>query len=321
MIRALVSVVIAVYNVLPYLREALDSVIYQTYKNLEIVIVDDGSTDGSDLVCDEYRKDERVKVIHQKNQGLSAARNTGLDHITGEYIAFLDSDDAYYPDMIEKMLEAIIRNNADMTICGFEIYQTEGYLKTAKKKKYVGPQRGAVLTFREALYALLDGTITFTVWNKLYTKKIWENYRFPEKYVFEDIRSMPYVLDKCKRITVIPQALVCYRNRKNSITQTGCKKHIQDRIDAYRLLQKYLGRQEPPISANRIQEFRETILRKTINIWIEMRKQGVPLETINILKDEIYTIKEEACIRKIKTKAAWTTFKLLCSLDMNKMEE
>ena len=108
----LVSVIVPVYNVLPYLRESLESVINQTYEDLEIIIVDDGSTDGSDVVCEEYAKDSRVKVIHQKNHGLSAARNVGLDLARGDYIAFLDSDDVYLPDMIQTMVEGIKKSRA-----------------------------------------------------------------------------------------------------------------------------------------------------------------------------------------------------------------
>ena len=124
----LVSVIVPVYNVLPYLREALDSVINQTYKNLEILIVDDGSTDGSGEVCDEYLSDPRVIVIHQENKGLSGARNTGLDRMTGEYVAFIDSDDAFKPEMIERMLETITRNKAEMSICGYYACETNSHM-------------------------------------------------------------------------------------------------------------------------------------------------------------------------------------------------
>ena len=113
----MVSVIIPVYNVLPYIKESIESVINQTYKDLEIIIVDDGSDDGSELVCDIYKKDPRVKVVHQKNQGLSGARNTGLDISTGDYIAFLDSDDAFYPEMIQTMLEGIEKSKADIVVC------------------------------------------------------------------------------------------------------------------------------------------------------------------------------------------------------------
>lgn len=106
----LVSVIVPVYNVKPYLNEALDSVINQTYRNQEIILIDDGSTDGSGEICDEYAtRDNRIKVIHQTNQGLSAARNAGLDIMHGSVISFLDSDDAFHPQMIEIMLHEMIQ--------------------------------------------------------------------------------------------------------------------------------------------------------------------------------------------------------------------
>ena len=114
----LVSVIIPVYNVAPYLEEALESVINQSYNNLEILVIDDGSTDGSEIICEEYAaRDKRIRVIYQVNGGLSDARNTGLDLAAGEYIAFLDSDDAYRSNMIEVMLRAVMRYQADIIIC------------------------------------------------------------------------------------------------------------------------------------------------------------------------------------------------------------
>lgn len=105
----LVSIIIPVYNVQKFLREALDSVIQQTYKKLEIIIIDDGSTDGSSEICDEYaRNDRRLIVVHQKNRGLSAARNKGLDIMTGDVISFLDSDDVYHVHFIETMLNTML---------------------------------------------------------------------------------------------------------------------------------------------------------------------------------------------------------------------
>ena len=124
-----VSVIIPVYNVEPYLREALDSVVGQSYRDLEIIIVDDGSTDGSSEICDEYRCNPRVRVIHQGNRGLSNARNVGLDVSSGVYIAFLDSDDAFHPDFVRKMVDEI--GDADVAVCRFEVHQ--GTLESREK--------------------------------------------------------------------------------------------------------------------------------------------------------------------------------------------
>ena len=113
----MISVIIPVYNVEPYLRQCVDSVAGQTYRDLQIILVDDGSTDGSGAVCDEYKADPRVTVFHQTHRNVSYARNAGLELVTGEYTAFLDSDDAYDPSFMLTMLEAMLRENADIVVC------------------------------------------------------------------------------------------------------------------------------------------------------------------------------------------------------------
>ena len=130
----LVSVIIPVYNVAPYLREALDSVIGQTYHNLEILIIDDGSTDGSESICDEYKSDARVTVIHQKNGGLSNARNTGLDLAQGEFVCFLDPDDAYDTFFVERLIAPMISDHHDIAVCRFSVYKTTGRMHDPAKK-------------------------------------------------------------------------------------------------------------------------------------------------------------------------------------------
>ncbi|MDO5139834.1 MAG: glycosyltransferase family 2 protein, partial [Oscillospiraceae bacterium] len=118
--RPLLSLIIPVYNVRPYLAECLDSAVSQTLKDMEIVIVDDGSTDGCGQICDSYAAcDERVTVCHTENKGLAAARNYGLDRICGKYVAFLDSDDWLEDDALQKLLEAIERHGADIAVCSF----------------------------------------------------------------------------------------------------------------------------------------------------------------------------------------------------------
>ncbi len=215
--ESLVSVIIPVYNVRPYLREALDSVINQTYQNLEIIIVDDGSTDGSGEVCDEYKADSRVRVVHQENQGLSGARNTGLDHMTGEYVAFLDSDDAFHPDMVGTMMEAMLRHGAELAVCGYNTFETEGSLQQAKREACFQFEKEEELTGAEAFQRILEGRIPVYAWNKLYKKTIWRQLRYPEGHVFEDSRVIPYVMEQCERVVVIPRILADYRVRKRAL--------------------------------------------------------------------------------------------------------
>ena len=116
--NSLISVIVPVYNVEKYLPQCLNSIINQTYKNIEVVLVDDGSTDDSGNICEEYKKnDERIIVVHQKNSGLSAARNVGIEISTGEYITFIDSDDYISPDYIENLYSALEQYSADIAIC------------------------------------------------------------------------------------------------------------------------------------------------------------------------------------------------------------
>lgn len=133
---SLVSVIMPVFNVRPYINEALDSLINQTYKNLEIIIVDDGSTDGSGEICDKYAaKDKRIRLIHQENRGVSTARNVALDLMTGEFVAFIDADDAYEPEFISTMLGAIIRENSDIIQCRYTAHPTTERMKLLGHEK------------------------------------------------------------------------------------------------------------------------------------------------------------------------------------------
>ena len=124
--NCVISIIVPVYNVAGFLREALDSLISQTYANIEIIIVDDGSTDDSDTICNEYKKDPRVTVLHQENKGLSEARNSGLEAMTGDYVAFLDSDDALKPGAIAKILSIAKEFSPDIILHGFTSLTPEG---------------------------------------------------------------------------------------------------------------------------------------------------------------------------------------------------
>lgn len=305
----LVSVIIPVYNVFPYLRESLDSVINQTYHNLEIIIVDDGSTDGSGSICDEYMHDIRVKVIHQDNCGLCGARNTGLNLMTGEYVAFLDPDDAFCPDAIEKMMRAVLQNNADLAVCGFDILATNGNLTGSRRIDLLTPEKEAILAPREALNALLLGRFAIQVWNKLYTVEVWKTLRFPVGVVYEDLRIMPIVLEKCRKIAVIPQILVHQRRRKGSITQSDTIQNIKDQTDAYRLFRDYMEKVQPALSYESLLFFQEKYLRTLIFSWAKLKKLNITGKELDVQKKEIqklaYQIEQ---LQQLKTKFVWWLF-------------
>lgn len=225
----LVSVIIPVYNVQQFLPEALESAINQTYENLEIVIVDDGSTDGSGILCDEYaKKDNRIIVIHQENMGLSAARNAGLNICTGEVIAFLDSDDAYQITFVETMLNVMKRTRSDIVICRHSIHSTKEKLDGYVIERVVPDAKKGVYDRNSALCALVDGHINHGVWNKLYNRKLWDNIRFPTGHVYEEIDTTYRIIDLCERVCIIDDLLYMYRRRPGSITSLYTAKNVRD---------------------------------------------------------------------------------------------
>ena len=208
-----VSVIVPVYNVKEYLRESLDSLLVQTYRNLEILVVDDGSTDGSGKICDEYtRKDARIQVVHQENQGLSGARNTAMDLMTGELVMFLDPDDAYHPEMIWKMVETLCREQADMVLCKFSVHRTlqkmnpngSGMrrLPSAPEGKYDRVS---------ALQALASERFNYSVWNRIYRRKLWDGIRFPQGHVYEDVVVDYRILDRINSLYVLDDELYFQR--------------------------------------------------------------------------------------------------------------
>ena len=179
----LISVIVPVYNVEPYLRRCVDSILRQTYRNLEILLVDDGSTDRSGTICDACaQQDTRVKVIHQKNGGLSAARNCGLETARGEYISFVDSDDLINDRMIETLYRDLAGQGADISAVGYRMFENQEELRP---EEITAPVQ--CMTGKEALRRILvSEEIGDFAWNKLYKKILFQTIRYPEGRVFED---------------------------------------------------------------------------------------------------------------------------------------
>lgn len=206
--KPLICVIVPVYNTEPYLRKCLDSIIVQTYENLEILIIDDGSTDKSGRICDEYTKDARVKVFHTENRGLSAARNKGLDEANGDWIGFVDSDDWIDPDMYEILLQIAKKTGADIVECGvYEEYPGETKNKEKKSKK---------LTGSKAVEALLREELSDNVWNKLWRRQCFTNMRFPENRLFEDIVTTYRIFLKVECVQSIEECKYHYLQRKTA---------------------------------------------------------------------------------------------------------
>lgn len=230
--KHLISVIIPVYNVKKYLKRCLDTVISQSYKNLEIILVDDGSTDGSDRICDEIAKsDSRIVVLHKKNGGLSDARNYGLDHSKGSYISFVDSDDWIAPTMIEDLYNTILKYGVKLAVCE-AIYAYDNF-------NYSPETNGdTFLLNKMSAYELLLKNRRFrtNAWNKLYSADIWSALRFPKGKKYEDVYIMHEVYDMCDNIAYIDKSLYYYFQRDDSIV------HVPDISANYDLLEGTLVR-------------------------------------------------------------------------------
>lgn len=229
-----ISVIVPVYNVKPYLHKCVDSILSQTYQNIEILLIDDGSTDGCAAICDGYgEKDPRIKVLHKKNGGLSSARNAGLDLAAGEYILFVDSDDYINREMVQKLYDALVRNGADMCVCDLSIVDTNGK-KLQSQLNYPLPNQ----MFDEGLYwkkLYETNSIAYIVaWNKLYRKNIWDDLRYPVNRINEDEWVLHHILKRCERIQTISYRGYNYVIRKNSIMSRKNKKANFDLFDGWK---------------------------------------------------------------------------------------
>lgn len=267
-----VSVIIPVYNVEKYIEKCLETVIQQTYKNIEILIVDDGSMDNSINICSKYAKnDDRIKILTKENGGLSSARNYGLDNSTGDYILFIDSDDFISLNMVEDMLNAMIYEKADMVMCSvINCYNDIPIIKVVVEKK--------VYNREDALIEMLKGE-KCGVWavNKLYKKELFKNARFKVGFTFEDSFIFMEILRECHKIVYINTCQYFYIHRKDSITTRAFDKRCYDVILAWEENNKIIEEEFP----NAIE------LGKMRNIWSYFLVLDRMLMSDNINKTEM----------------------------------
>lgn len=244
----LVSVIIPAYNVKPYISEAIESVLHQSYKNLEVIIVDDGSTDGSEDICDEYaRKDKRIIVVHQDNKGLSGARNTGLDLISGEEVVFLDADDALCSDYVSILMDTLIRERADVAMCRFTTHYTTEKMEKSRGKNATPEIEAGTYGRVDALCALCDGKINQSVWNKIYKKELWKDIRFPVGHLYEDVDTTFRIIDLCNKVCVVNQSLYMYRMRPGSITRSPSINGYRDWDNNHAHFEEYISANIPEV--------------------------------------------------------------------------
>lgn len=222
-----VSIIVPIYNVEKYIGKCIKSIVNQTYKNLEIILVDDGSTDSSLSICKEYKKkDERIVLVHKKNTGVSDARNKGLELVTGDYLAFIDADDYVNDNYIEELLNSLLANKTSISQCGINIVLNGNIISQRNYDDY------QVISNRKILIDLIKDNLlqNEVIWNKLYDKKIFDNLRFASGKLHEDDFINYLIYYDQKRISNVPLFLYNYRQEGDSIMSHFCKKRL-DAID------------------------------------------------------------------------------------------
>ncbi len=222
----LISVIVPVYNVEQYLNKCIENIISQTYSNIEIFLVDDGSTDSSGIICDKFLSiDKRIKVIHKNNGGLSDARNVALDVINGAYVTFIDSDDFVDENYIEYLYNLAKKYDADISICSYKVVSEKSIIKI-KDGKYIE----TLMTQKEAIFELLSSKkFSNSAWAKLYKTSLFKDVRYPVGKIFEDVATTYKLFFKSKIIAYGNKPLYNYLIRNGSILRQG--KFDKRRID------------------------------------------------------------------------------------------
>lgn len=231
----LISVIVPIYNVEKYISKCVTSILQQTYKNLEVILVDDGSKDESGQICDEFSKDDsRVVVIHKENGGLSSARNAGLDIARGKYISLIDGDDYIHPQMYERLLQILQKEKADIVSCNFKMLDENEKVPIKKYDTSIDKNEYTTIIGRKIYWQLwLRDNETIVQCTKLFRKEIFEHCRYPIGKLHEDVYMIHQQLEKCHKIIYVNEELYYYVQRSNSIMHRESYVGIRDAVEGY----------------------------------------------------------------------------------------
>lgn len=267
--KNLISVIVPVYNVEEYLSKCIESIINQTYTNLEIILVDDGATDNCPAICDEYaKKDNRIKVIHQCNGGLSDARNTGLNMCQGEYIYLVDSDDYLELNAIEMLYIGAIRHDADITIGNINKVYPDGQVIPMKQLEE------AVITDKKQIYRSASNYVT--AWGKLYKKEIFESIRYPKGKLHEDAFVICDILKQATKVVQVEFHGYNYLQREGSIMNSNFTLKHLDSVEARLVrVEFYINEDMYP----------EAVSNLSASLWI----QCLGYKNLELTKEKIIT--------------------------------
>lgn len=241
--KYLISIVVPVYKVEKYLHRCIDSILSQTYKNFELILVDDGSPDGCPSICDEYASlYENIIVIHKENRGVSAARNSGIQIARGKYITFIDSDDFVKESFLEVLKTALDVNNVSISMCS--------YKRVIDSSQNIVSHKNVVRVINdfEAMNMLLDDQSKCAPWGKLYDMALFNNLCFPIGKIMEDMFVMPILFEKAKHLAVSSQELYCYNQEGESITRSTFNYNKLDMVEAASFWKSHTSLYYPELS-------------------------------------------------------------------------
>lgn len=239
----MVSVIVPIYNMREYLPTCIESLLLQTWPDLEIILIDDGSTDGSAQLCDEYAaRDSRVVVLHKANGGVSSARNAALDVMRGEFVCFVDPDDFVAIDMVEKLLLEQRRTNADIIIFGYKLFWNDSFCMDVTYTKANEP------SLKDIFSSLLtDENISNYSCNKFYRSRLFAEIRYPVGKIYEDISTIYRVLALSVKTVVLSEVLYFYRQRVGSLSKNPRLESLVDQICAIRERNLYISERFPEL--------------------------------------------------------------------------
>lgn len=239
----MISVILPIYNVEAYLPQSVESVLNQTYKDLEIILVDDGAKDSSGSLCDEYaKKDSRIKVIHKTNGGLSDARNVGTEAATGDWSFYLDSDDWMEPNTLETLLDFAEKNYCDVVQGGLYYAYPDHLLKRVEKEPTLLNREAAMKEL------IINDRVKNFAWGKLYKTALVKDLKFPKGKFYEDSYWQHLVMDRVNCYGILDTPLVYYRQRPDSISGTVSDR-FNDLIEGYAVRLEFIQEKYPQFSA------------------------------------------------------------------------
>lgn len=304
-----ISIIIPIYNVEKYINQCIQSVLHQSYKKLEIVLVDDESPDQCPVICDQYaNEDERIKVIHQKNRGLSGARNAGMECATGEYILFLDSDDYLAPDYCEKMIAEAKMQNADIVVGEIVCVDDDGNVLDDIAGFHFAQNR--TMDNIQGMQVLIEQKeMKGYAWGKLYKRTIADGIDYPEGKVYEDRFTVPRYFQRSEKLALCKGAITYYRLRTTSITHDISMKKLNDLLEAEEWMVEFCKQKYPEL----VSTMESVYFGRYIHVWILLYDSGNKAEAKDLSKrmKEVYQMyAKHSGIRKVHK----VSYRLICTM-------